>query len=187
MAQPDPPVAGSSPSHFSIGQCVALACLLEVTAPKPGNVHRGADFEDASYSQFVAAGIALTPVFDRAADVPLGQTVLAAVEAAARSRPPTPIWARSCCWLLWRRCLAREPLPVWTKCSADSRPPIPATSTRPSGWPARADSARWPKPMWPRLRRTTCWRRCSRRPTAIAWPGNTSPILPTCSTWSSPG
>ncbi len=34
---------------LTIGQCATLACLLEATAPKPGNVHRGADFEDLTY------------------------------------------------------------------------------------------------------------------------------------------
>ena len=28
---------------WSTSQCVTLACLWEVSAPKPGNVHRGAD------------------------------------------------------------------------------------------------------------------------------------------------
>ncbi len=30
-------------------------CLLEATAPKPGNVHRGADFEDLTYVDFLLA------------------------------------------------------------------------------------------------------------------------------------
>jgi triphosphoribosyl-dephospho-CoA synthase len=66
---------------LSLGQCAALACLHEATAPKPGNVHRGADFEDLSYTDLVAAGIAIAPVIDRAEQHPLGQTVLEAVRA----------------------------------------------------------------------------------------------------------
>ncbi len=75
----DPASTGGKP--WSIGQCVALACLLEATAPKPGNVHRGADFEDVTYPEFVASGIAIAPVLERTVGVPLGQSVLEAVEA----------------------------------------------------------------------------------------------------------
>ena len=38
----------------------ALACLLEATAPKPGNVHRGADFADVTYPEFVVSGFAIS-------------------------------------------------------------------------------------------------------------------------------
>lgn len=71
-----------SETRLSIGQCAALACLLEVTAPKPGNVHRGADFDDLTYFDFAAAAVAMGPVFDAAAKgARLGGTVLAAVRA----------------------------------------------------------------------------------------------------------
>jgi triphosphoribosyl-dephospho-CoA synthase len=75
------------PSRWTIGQCVALATLLEATAHKPGNVHRGADFEDVTYPEFVAAGIAIAPVLEAAAGRPLGATILAAVEATRRATP----------------------------------------------------------------------------------------------------
>ena len=52
---------------LTIGQRATLACVLEATAPKPGNVHRGADFEDLTYPDLVLSGIAIGPVFDRAA------------------------------------------------------------------------------------------------------------------------
>jgi triphosphoribosyl-dephospho-CoA synthase len=66
---------------LSIGQCATLACLFEVTAPKPGNVHRGADFHDTTLNDFMASAVALGPVMDRAADQRVGKTVLNAVEA----------------------------------------------------------------------------------------------------------
>ncbi len=66
---------------LSLGQCAALATIMEATAPKPGNVHRGADFEDASYPDFVVAAVATAPIFDAAVAKPLGQTVLAAVQS----------------------------------------------------------------------------------------------------------
>jgi len=69
---------------LSPGQCATLACVLEATAPKPGNVHRGADFEDLSYPELILSGITIGPEMDRAAKRPLGETILAAVEATRR-------------------------------------------------------------------------------------------------------
>jgi triphosphoribosyl-dephospho-CoA synthase len=70
-----------SESRLTTGQCAALASVLEVTAPKPGNVHRGADFEDLSYPDFVVSAIAMGPSFDRVAELSVGQIVLQAVQA----------------------------------------------------------------------------------------------------------
>ena len=73
-------------SPLSIGQCASLACLLEATAPKPGNVHRGADFDDLTYLDFAVAAVAMAPAFDdAAAGAGVGQTVLAAVGAMRRA------------------------------------------------------------------------------------------------------
>lgn len=66
---------------LSIGQCATLASIMEATAPKPGNVHRGADFEDASYPDFIVAATLIAPILEEAVEVPLGQTILAAVWA----------------------------------------------------------------------------------------------------------
>ena len=73
-----------SDARLTLGQCAALASIIEATAPKPGNVHRGADFEDVSYPDFVVSGIAIAPIFDRADELSLGQIVLSAVEATQR-------------------------------------------------------------------------------------------------------
>ncbi len=70
-------------SIFSAGQCATLACLLEVTAPKPGNVYRGADFDDVNYADFLASAVAIGPAMDAAAGGErLGASVLQAVRAA---------------------------------------------------------------------------------------------------------
>lgn len=69
---------------LSIGQCATLACVLEVSAPKPGNVHPGAEFEDLRYADFVASAVAIGPPMDNAARQPLGRTVLEAVRATRR-------------------------------------------------------------------------------------------------------
>ena len=71
--------AESTSLPLSIGQYAALACLLEATAPKPGNVHRGADFEDLTYPDLLTSGIVIAPVFDAAPELGLGRTVLEAV------------------------------------------------------------------------------------------------------------
>ncbi|NIP84775.1 MAG: triphosphoribosyl-dephospho-CoA synthetase [Planctomycetales bacterium] len=51
---------------LTIGQSATLACLWEVTVPKPGNVHRGADFEDLTFADFVTSAVAIGPALDRA-------------------------------------------------------------------------------------------------------------------------
>jgi triphosphoribosyl-dephospho-CoA synthase len=70
----------ASPS-LSLGQCAALACLLEATAPKPGNVHRGADFEDLTFVDFAASAVLIGPAIERAESVGVGQTVYDAIAA----------------------------------------------------------------------------------------------------------
>lgn len=65
------------------GWCAAVASILEASAPKAGNVHPGASFADLSHDDFVAAGLAIAPVFEAAATAPVGATVLAAVGASA--------------------------------------------------------------------------------------------------------
>jgi triphosphoribosyl-dephospho-CoA synthase len=59
--------------------------VLEATAPKPGNVHRGADFEDLTYPDLVLSGVAIGPEMERACERTLGETVLAAVQATRRA------------------------------------------------------------------------------------------------------
>lgn len=67
---------------MNVGQLAALACLWEVSASKPGNVHRAADFEDLSFVDFAAGAVAIIPSMEAAAaGARLGETVLAAVRA----------------------------------------------------------------------------------------------------------
>jgi triphosphoribosyl-dephospho-CoA synthase len=68
------------PPHHSNGQLATLACLLEVTASKPGNVHRGADFEDLTFGDFVVSAVAIGPSFD-AGFKRLGPLVLEVIKA----------------------------------------------------------------------------------------------------------
>jgi len=51
-----------------IAGCLQLAMLLEVSAhPKPGNVHRAANFEETRYEHFLASAIGVGPHFREAA------------------------------------------------------------------------------------------------------------------------
>ncbi len=69
---------------LSIGQCASLACALEVLAPKPGNVHRSADFETATLQDFVVSAIVVGPIMNNAAELRIGELVLQSVAATAQ-------------------------------------------------------------------------------------------------------
>jgi triphosphoribosyl-dephospho-CoA synthase len=71
----------NSPSAGTLAQ---VACLMEATARKPGNVHRFADFEDASYLDFALSAQAIGPAMDEARNRGVGRSILAAVEATRR-------------------------------------------------------------------------------------------------------
>lgn len=66
-----------------VATAAQLACLLEVSASKPGNVSPTQRFRDARYEHFLASAAAIGPAMMRAADRPIGPTVLAAIEATA--------------------------------------------------------------------------------------------------------
>jgi len=52
-----------------ISRCLELAILLEVSGyPKPGNVHRTADFPETRFEHFLASAVAIAPSFKRAAE-----------------------------------------------------------------------------------------------------------------------
>jgi triphosphoribosyl-dephospho-CoA synthase len=71
-----------------VAAAAQLACLLEASAPKPGNVSPAADFGDTTYEDFLASAVAIGPALAAAGERPLGATIRAAIEATAR-------WARS--------------------------------------------------------------------------------------------
>ena len=55
--------------------------VCEVSAPKPGNVHRGADFEDVTYLDFLHSAVVVGPIVERIVELGVGRTVLEAVKA----------------------------------------------------------------------------------------------------------
>ena len=74
--------------RLSIAQCASLACLLEATAPKPGNVHRGADFEDLGFNDFLVSAVAIGPAIESVQRHGVGFAVQQAIRAT-RALVPT--------------------------------------------------------------------------------------------------
>jgi len=68
-------------STLTIGQCATLACLLEATAPKVGNVHRGADFEGLTFNDFAVSAVAIGPAIECATTTGVGRAVRDAIAA----------------------------------------------------------------------------------------------------------
>jgi triphosphoribosyl-dephospho-CoA synthase len=61
-----------------------LACLLEVSAPKPGNVSPERHFHDTRFEDFLASAVAIGPALAEAGVKPLGATIRHAIEATLR-------------------------------------------------------------------------------------------------------
>lgn len=68
----------------SVAAAAQLACLLEASAEKPGNVTPTHSFADMSYEDFLRSAVAIGPEMARAGERDVGQTILAAVEATRR-------------------------------------------------------------------------------------------------------
>ena len=83
-----PAPSGGALAAIDVTAAAQLACLLEASAPKPGNVSPGRDFADACYEDFLASAAAIGPALAGAGTRPVGATVRLAVEATAR-------WTRS--------------------------------------------------------------------------------------------
>jgi triphosphoribosyl-dephospho-CoA synthase len=66
-----------------IAALAQLACLLEVSAPKPGNVSPGRSFADLTYEDFLTSAVAIGPAFTRVADQPVGDTIRQAIDVTA--------------------------------------------------------------------------------------------------------
>ena len=70
------------PGPEAVAGAAQLACVLEATAEKPGNITPSHDFDDTSYEDMLRSGIALGPELGRAGERGVGETVLAAVRAS---------------------------------------------------------------------------------------------------------
>lgn len=62
--------------------CVELACLLEATARKPGNVHPGRRFADFSYADLLKVAVAVGPILADAGKTGVGRAILDAIRAS---------------------------------------------------------------------------------------------------------
>jgi triphosphoribosyl-dephospho-CoA synthase len=69
---------------LSPGRLAEIACLLEVTARKPGNVHRFADLPGLHFTDFLLSAGAIVEPLDRAESEGVGVAVLSAIRATRR-------------------------------------------------------------------------------------------------------
>jgi triphosphoribosyl-dephospho-CoA synthase len=67
-----------------IGALVELTCVIEASAPKPGNVSPERPFADTTYEDFVASAAAIREPFNGAATRRVGETIRLAAEATSR-------------------------------------------------------------------------------------------------------
>jgi triphosphoribosyl-dephospho-CoA synthase len=75
---------GDAADLFPIAAAAQLACLLEASAPKPGNVSPGRHFRDTRYEHFLASAAAIGGPFAAVASRPLGATIRLAIDATAQ-------------------------------------------------------------------------------------------------------
>lgn len=68
------------PTRTEIAAAAQLACLLEASAPKPGNVSPGVSFHDTRYEDFLASAAAIAPAFLDVAQQSLGDTIRRAID-----------------------------------------------------------------------------------------------------------
>src|ERR671915_1649936 len=71
----------------TVAGAAQLACVLEVSAEKPGNITPGHDFHDTSFEDMLRSAIAVGPELGRAGERGVGETVLAVVRASRRVAP----------------------------------------------------------------------------------------------------
>src|SRR3954466_2816071 len=76
--------AGSQWTPEAVAAAAQLACVLEASAEKPGNITPRHDFADTSYEDMLRSALAIGPEMGRAAERGVGATVLAAVDATRR-------------------------------------------------------------------------------------------------------
>jgi triphosphoribosyl-dephospho-CoA synthase len=72
----------------NVGLAAQLACLLEASAPKPGNVSPGRHFSDLRYEDFLASALAIGEPMAQAGQQRVGVTIRRSVEITAQ-------WSRS--------------------------------------------------------------------------------------------
>ena len=71
----------SPEESWTSGDFVTAACLLEASAPKAGNVHPGASFDDMDFQDFRRSAFLVGEVFDGNHTLSCGSLILLAVQA----------------------------------------------------------------------------------------------------------
>ncbi len=71
----------------NVGLAAQLACLLEASAPKPGNVSPGRHFSDLRYEDFLASALAIGEPMATAGEQSVGATIRKSIEATAQWSP----------------------------------------------------------------------------------------------------
>ena len=173
---------------YRIGQCATLACLLEATAPKVGNVHRGADFDDLTFTDFAVSAVAIGPAMEAAAETRRWPR-----RAAMRSPRRAAVVATNTnlgMVLLIAPLAAVPRIEPLTTASVGARPRqltpddcrlvYEAIRLAQPGGLGKVES-KWTSPT---SRPPTCSPRCKPPPTAIWSPGNTSTTFASC--WTRP-
>lgn len=79
----DPPPAGSDPAD-TIALRAQVACLIELSAPNPGNVRPGRDLPGLTARELMLSAAAVGPALGAAGEAPVGETILRAVEETRR-------------------------------------------------------------------------------------------------------
>ena len=72
---------------MDVAQLAQLACILEASAPKPGNVSPGRPFADLRYEDFIASAIAIGRAFEDAGTQSIGETVRRAMRSTLEWAP----------------------------------------------------------------------------------------------------
>jgi triphosphoribosyl-dephospho-CoA synthase len=67
-----------------IGLCAQVACILDVAAPKPGNVSLQTPFPEMSYLDFLLSAAAIGPAMEQAPFRRVGDTILESIRATRR-------------------------------------------------------------------------------------------------------
>src|SRR3954462_15282932 len=78
------PAAGARRSPAEVAGAAQLACVLEVSADKPGNITPRHDFGDTTYEDMLRSAIAVRPELWRGGGRGVGGTVRSAVRATRR-------------------------------------------------------------------------------------------------------
>lgn len=74
---------------MTLAEQIELACLLEATARKAGNVHPAAAFDDLDYADFVDAAQAIAEPLSQTREIGLGRAILGAMQATRAARVRT--------------------------------------------------------------------------------------------------